>query len=79
MSPIEKLRMPEPATEIQSEDISSAQPNKKNRNAAWILTQKEDRSKDQLSDTPEHDPTGVVNAVDFRMASLELTDDVVGL
>jgi hypothetical protein len=71
--------MPEPATKIQSEDISSAQPNKNNRNGAWIFTQKEDRSKDQLSDTPEHDPAGVVNTVHLRMASLEFTDDVVGL
>lgn len=79
LSPIEKLRMAEPVTKTQSDYTRSAQSEKNNGSSGCILTQEKDHPKHYSSDPTEHDSSGVINTIDFRMASLKATDDVVGL
>jgi len=45
----------------------------------WDLTEEKYYPDYYLSNPTEHDPGGIVNTIHFRMAQLELTDDVVGL
>lgn len=47
--------------------------------SGWILTQEKDCPEHYLSNPTEHDTSGIVDSINLGVASLEATDDVVGL
>jgi hypothetical protein len=68
LSPIDTLRIAEPATKIQSDVPASAQSDDSIRSCGWILTEEEYHAKHFFSDSTKHDPAGIVNSIHLRVA-----------